>query len=83
MRLDDLRQHMRDLGAKPCHEEKVLRAWAQGLPFEAGPHPATHFLPLALRDALDDWLMARIEALATLKSSHPAEDEAVRLLRHK
>ena len=29
MRIEQIRQKLRDLGAKPCHEARVLRAWLQ------------------------------------------------------
>ena len=80
MRIEDLRQHLRALGAKPCHEDKIFRAWAQVRAFDSGPHPAEHFLPLKLRQALDEWLLPSIEGLARVKSTHPAEDGASRLL---
>ncbi len=30
MRIAHLRQRLRDLGAKPCHEDRLLRGWSQG-----------------------------------------------------
>jgi 23S rRNA (adenine2503-C2)-methyltransferase len=79
MRIDTLRQQLRELGAKPCHEARILRAWAQVLPLDGGPRPAQHFLPQAVRDTIDA-LHARLDALATLKSEHPAADGSSRLL---
>jgi hypothetical protein len=29
MRIAHLRQRLRDLGAKPCHEDRLLRGWLQ------------------------------------------------------
>jgi 23S rRNA (adenine2503-C2)-methyltransferase len=29
MRIENLRQQLRYLGAKTCHEQRVLRAWTQ------------------------------------------------------
>ena len=54
MRLDTLRQSLYATGAKDCHVDRVMRAWAQGKPLDAGPrsHPPETFLPLALRHAL-------------------------------
>ncbi|TVT48201.1 MAG: RNA methyltransferase [Denitromonas halophila] len=79
MRIDTLRQQFRDLGAKPCHEARLLRAWAQRLPLDGGPRPAEHFLPLAVRNALPS-ITPVLDGLATLKSEHPGEDGASRLL---
>lgn len=50
--LDQLRAGLRDLGAKPCHERRVLRAWTLGKPLDHGPRAAEAWLPLALRRAL-------------------------------
>ncbi len=79
MRLDELRARLRALGAKPCHETIVLRAWIRALPLDAGPRRAEDFLPRRLRDALPR-LADELRALARLQSRHPAEDHAVRLL---
>jgi 23S rRNA (adenine2503-C2)-methyltransferase len=46
MRIDDLLRRMRDLGAKRCHEERVLRAWLGGLRLDSGKVAAVDFLPL-------------------------------------
>ncbi|WP_088280009.1 RNA methyltransferase [Ideonella sp. A 288] len=79
MRLADLRHRLRALGAKPVHEQRVLRQWAHALPPEAGKRRPEHFLPLALREALPA-LTAELDALATLRSQHPGEDGSARLL---
>jgi 23S rRNA (adenine2503-C2)-methyltransferase len=79
MRIDTLRQHLREHGAKPCHEARILRAWTQRLSLDDGPRPAAHFLPKAVR-ALWQQLQPTLDGLATLKSEHPAEDGASRLL---
>ena len=79
MKIHTLRQQFRDLGAKPCHEARLLRAWTQRLPLDGGPRPAEHFLPLAVRNALPS-ITPVLEGLATLKSEHPGEDGASRLL---
>ena len=38
MRIADLRHRLRTLGAKPKHEERVLRLWAHALPQTHGSH---------------------------------------------
>jgi 23S rRNA (adenine2503-C2)-methyltransferase len=36
MQIEHVRQRLRAHGAKPCHEEVLLRSWAQALPFDSG-----------------------------------------------
>jgi 23S rRNA (adenine2503-C2)-methyltransferase len=79
MRIQHIRQRLRDLGAAPCHEGRVLRAWAQGLSLDTKKRRAENFLPLALRDALPG-LTTELQGLARLYSEHPGEDGSVRLL---
>ena len=52
MRIHTLRDRLRALGAKPCHEERVLRQWSQALSFEGGRSRPEDFLPLAVRQDL-------------------------------
>ena len=79
MRLDHLRDRLRVLGAKPCHEEAVLRAWMQARPLESGTRPAEDFLPRTLRGALPAFAAA-LHGLARLRSTHADADGAARLL---
>ena len=46
MRIDDIRQRLRAHGAKPCHEDKILRLWSQALPMDSGKRRPEDFLPL-------------------------------------
>jgi 23S rRNA (adenine2503-C2)-methyltransferase len=79
MKLDDIRQSLRDLGAKPCHAQRVLIAWSQHVPLDTRYRRAADFLPKTLRDALpalsDTWL-----GLARLRSRHEGADGSARLL---
>lgn len=79
MRIPHLRQRLRDLGAAPCHEGRVLRAWVQGRPLDNRRQRAADFLPLKLRDALPD-LFDELNALARVHAEHPGEDGSARLL---
>jgi 23S rRNA (adenine2503-C2)-methyltransferase len=81
MRIEAIRQSLRATGAKDCHVDRVLRAWAQAKPLDAGPsrHPPETFLPLALRNALPK-LKDELSALARIRSEHPGEDGSSRLL---
>lgn len=78
MQIDTLRQRLRALGAKPRHEASVLRHWAWALP-QQQRGAREDVLPQALREALPA-LEAELDALATLRSEHPAADGSSRLL---
>jgi len=79
MRIQHLRQRLRDIGAAPCHEGRVLRAWAQVRSLDNKHRKAENFLPLAVREALPS-LFAELNGLARLHSEHPGEDGSARLL---
>ncbi len=79
MRIETLRQRLRALGARPVHEERVLRLWAQARPQDSGRRRVEHFMPQALREALPA-LATELEALARVRSVHPGEDGSERLL---
>jgi len=80
-RIEHIRQRLRDLGAKPGHEERILRAWLSARPLDSGrkTQPSAGFLPKAILDALPV-LDAELAALATVHSQHPGEDGSARLL---
>ena len=79
MLISQLRDHLRAHGAKPLHEQRVLRAWLRGEPLTAGRKKAEDVLPLALRECLPA-LSEELGALARLRSEHPGEDGSARLL---
>ncbi len=81
MRIDQLRQRLRELGAKPCHEQRVLRAWLLAQPLDAGARrqQSADFLPLALREALPQ-LADELAGLARVRAEHPGQDGSARLL---
>jgi len=79
MRVEQIRQRLRGLGAAPVHEAHLLRLWAQARPADSGRSRPEHFLPQGLRSALPA-LLAELAGLATLRSEHPAEDGSARLL---
>ena len=79
MRIEQIRQRLRAHGAKPCHEQRVLRLWAQALPQDSGRRRPEDFLPLELRGALPA-LIDELQALARLRSEHLGEDGSARLL---
>ncbi len=81
MDLDTLRQRLRSFGAKPGHEQRILRAWLQARALDAGSRRQRpeDSLPLALRHALPD-IAVELERLACLRSEHPGADGSARLL---
>ena len=81
MQIDHLRQKLRTLGAKPCHEQRLLRAWTQARSLDSGTRRqrAGDFLPLAVRNALPA-LAAELDALARIRSQVAASDGSARLL---
>jgi len=79
MRLLDLRERLRAVGALPLHEHRVLRLWANALPLTSGKRRPEDFMPRRLRDALPT-IDAELRGLARLHSEHPAADGSARLL---
>ncbi len=79
MRIEQIRQRLQALGALPCHEQRVLRAWTQTCSLDTRHRKAENFLPLALRNALPE-ITADLEGLARIRSQHPGEDGSARLL---
>jgi 23S rRNA (adenine2503-C2)-methyltransferase len=71
MRLSHLRQRLRDLGAKPCHEDRLLRGWSQVGSYDRAHSPAKTFFPLALRNELPA-IEAELHGLARLRGEYPA-----------
>jgi len=74
-----LRQRLRSLGARPVHEERVLRQWARAESQAHGRRRPEDFLPQSLRAALPA-LEAELDALAVLRPDHAGADGARRLL---
>ena len=81
MRIQQIHQQLAELGAKPLHITRILRAWLHGLPLDAGTRrqQSQDFLPLAVRDQLPA-LGAMLDGLARLRSEHPGADDSARLL---
>ncbi|HET7793006.1 MAG TPA: RNA methyltransferase [Rhizobacter sp.] len=79
MRIEDIRQRLRAAGAKPSHEQRVLRLWAQAMPQDSGRRRQEDFIPQGVRAALPE-LLNDLQALARLRAEHPGEDGSARLL---
>ncbi|MCK9199693.1 MAG: RNA methyltransferase [Gallionella sp.] len=79
MRISDLRERLRDLGCKPCHEDRLLRGWSQVSSYDRKGSPAATFFPAAMRNELPT-IEAELDGLARLHGEYPADDEVARLL---
>lgn len=79
MRIAQFRQRLRDLGAKPCHEDRLLRGWSQVGSYDRVHSPAESFFPLALRNELHA-IEAELDGLARLDGEYPAGEGVARLL---
>lgn len=79
MQIEHIRQRLRAAGAKPPHEQALLRAWSQARPLEGGARRPEDFFPLSLRAALPA-IGEELAAIARLSAEHAAGDGAGRLL---
>ena len=79
MRLTHLVQRLRELGAKPCHEDRLLRGWSQVCSYDRKNSPADNFFPAALRDELPA-IEVELDRLAKLQGEYPAGEGVARLL---
>ena len=79
VRIDQIRQRLRAGGAKPGHEQRVLRAWTQGVALDSGRRRGGELLPQAVCRELPA-ISAELAGLARLRSEHVGEDGSARLL---
>jgi 23S rRNA (adenine2503-C2)-methyltransferase len=79
MRIENVKQRLRTVGAGPGHVDRVLRLWSQALPQNSGKRPIEQFLPKSLRTALPT-IERELAGLACLDSAHPGADGSERLL---
>lgn len=79
MQIEAIRQRLRETGALPVHEQRVLRDWLQARPHDQGRRRPKDFLPKTLREALPE-IDSELRGLARLISSHPTDDGSARLL---
>jgi 23S rRNA (adenine2503-C2)-methyltransferase len=79
MRIEILRQRLRDLHASPEHERRVLRLWTQARPQDSGRRRIADFLPRTLREALPG-IELELDSLARLACAHASADGSQRLL---
>ena len=68
------------MGARDCHEDRILRAWLQAQALDQGKRrQAQHYFPERLRQGLPA-LSAELAGLARILSQHPGSDGSIRLL---
>ena len=79
MRIEDIQQGLRALGARTEHQQRLLRDWVQCRPRDQGRRRPENYLPKTLRDGLPV-IDEMLQGLARLISSHPGEDGSMRLL---
>jgi len=77
--ITEIRNQLRCFGARPAHEQRILRLWSQAKPQNSGSRPLESFMPAALRQELPQ-LSETLSNLLRLQSTHPAEDGSVRWL---
>jgi 23S rRNA (adenine2503-C2)-methyltransferase len=79
MRIEQIRQRLRALGAKTCHEERLLRAWTQARTMACEHLPDAQLPPATVCRALPA-LIEELNGLARLHSEQVGEDASVRQL---
>ncbi|MEY3063003.1 MAG: putative dual-specificity methyltransferase RlmN [Pseudomonadota bacterium] len=77
--ISEIRNQLRCLGARPAHEQRILRLWSQAKPQNSGSRSLESFMPAALRQALPQ-LSEKLSTLLRLQSTHLAKDGSVRWL---
>ncbi len=79
MRIHELKRRLRDAGAGPSHEQRILRLWSHALPRHSGRRLPETFFPAPLFAALPA-IEAELAGLARIQAVHPGADGAERLL---
>jgi 23S rRNA (adenine2503-C2)-methyltransferase len=78
MHVEQISERLRQAGAAPIHEQRLLRQWVRGVA-PTSVRDVDNRFPRKLREALPQ-LEADLAALVTLRSAHPSEDGSERLL---
>jgi 23S rRNA (adenine2503-C2)-methyltransferase len=79
MHIEQIRQELRDAGARPRHQALVLRAWTRGLPLDHYDGARGSSFPLRLRAALPG-IAATLAGIVRVRSRHAGADGSTRLL---
>ncbi len=79
MRIHELRHRLREAGAGPSHEQRILRMWSHALARDSGKRRPENFFPAPLLAALPA-IEAELAGLARIQAVHPGADGSERLL---
>lgn len=79
MRIHDLKQRLRQAGAGPSHEHRILRTWLRAQPGNTAKRPPEKFFPASLLAALPA-IEADLASLARIQVVEAGEDGSERLL---
>jgi 23S rRNA (adenine2503-C2)-methyltransferase len=79
MRIHEVKRRLRDAGAGPLHEHRVLRLWSHALPRDSGRRLPGTFFPSSLLAALPS-IESDLAGLARIHTVHPGADGSERLL---
>jgi 23S rRNA (adenine2503-C2)-methyltransferase len=75
MRIKHIRQRLRSLGSKLCHEQVLFRSWSQSIPLDSRSRHSEDYFPLQVRNVLPE-IVAEMRGLARLHSEHTSDDGA-------
>lgn len=79
MRILELKRRLREAGAGPLHEHRILRLWSHALPRDSGKRQPASFFPSSLLAALPG-IEAELAGLARIHAVHAGADGSERLL---
>ena len=79
MRIHEIKRRLREAGAGPSHEHRILRLWSHALPRNSGRRRPDSFFPSSLLAALPA-IEAELAGLARIHAVHPGADGSERLL---
>ncbi|VTU22105.1 RNA methyltransferase [Variovorax sp. RA8] len=79
MRILELKRRLREAGAGPIHEHRILRLWSHALPRDSGKRQPASFFPSSLLAALPG-IEAELAGLARIHAVHAGADGSERLL---
>ena len=81
MQISEIKERLAGLGAKPAHIDRILRAWLQARPLDAGARRqrAEDSLPRRVREFLPE-LTAQLAALAEVRTAHVDDDPTAQRL---
>ena len=79
MQINEVKRRLRDAGAGPSHEHRVLRLWSNALAWDSGKRRPETFFPASLMAVLPS-IEAELAGLARIHAIHPGADGSERLL---